>query len=129
MEKDLQTLHQNCYDFLTSKNFHTAEKIGEFYLEVFEIAKQKCNNIGAACGTAAKEGNGTSNTNQRTSYRCGKNERQLGVFALRQAEKAAQNVGLCQLQEKRRSNRINNSRNQGFCRKALAKKDETKKEQ
>ena len=70
MEKDLQILHQNCYDFLTSKNFHTAEKIGEFYLEVFEIAKQKCNMPDLVCKIDYNEEDDaiSYNAQQKTLY-------------------------------------------------------------
>ena len=66
----MQTLQQKCYDILTAKNFYTAEKISEFYVAIFELAKQKCNAPDFVCkiGDTQSEDTISYNAEEKTLY-------------------------------------------------------------
>lgn len=66
----MQTLQQMCYKILSSKDFYTATKIGDFYLAVFELAKHKCDAPDFMCkiGDTQTEDAISYNAEEKTLY-------------------------------------------------------------
>ena len=70
MEKNIQTLEQKCYDILTSKDFKNTDKLSEFFVAVFELAKQTCNAGDISCKIEVVDHDSeiTYNQQQKTLY-------------------------------------------------------------
>lgn len=63
-------LEQKCYDILTSKNFKNTDKLSEFCVAIFELAKQTCkaNDISCKVATTNTENVVFYNEQEKTIY-------------------------------------------------------------